>query len=524
MLRTTWIWCFFLLLTSCFRPHYIRQPLDIPQEWRLDTNEGSTLSNLNWWKQFQDPVLNRLIITALKNNEDLQVAMYRVREFLAQLGIVSADLYPGITGNASYMRLKFSSDRPHSADRLSESKHNKSKRATKLLREFPPVNEYKAFLNLNWALDFWSRYYSASEAAYEEYLGTIQARRSVVITVVTSVAMTYINLRNLDAQLKISKQTLESRYESLKLAQDRFELGETSSLEVIQAQAEIEIAALRVIEFERAIPIAEDQLSVLLGENPQWIERGSSIQEFQYPVTIPAGLPSDLLTRRPDIVKAEDTLKAANARVTEARALLFPQFNLTAMYGSESFQLKTFLTSPAEMWEYGVSAVQTIFDAGRIFYGIEEASAIREEALANYRQTILIAFQEVNDALIQVRKNRELVTEHQVQVKILKEYLRLATLRYNEGEVDYLNVLDAERTLFTAQLNLAQSEADSFTAIVKLYGALGGGWVDETDAIAISNQVSINTGKRTPGIDGVVWKTDTQKMQTVYDLKTKYNQ
>jgi multidrug efflux system outer membrane protein len=377
----------------------VRQPLDLPDAWRFNADEDSTLYNDSWWLQFKDPVLTNLIITALKNNQDIRVAIYRVREFYARLGVVSADQYPGVTGNASYMRRKLSSERGGEADRLSvKNKANIGRN----LRTFPPFNEYQAFLNFNWALDFWSRYYSASEAAYEEYLGTIQARRSVVITVVTSVAMTYIKLRDLDAQLLISKQTLKSRYESLKLAKDRFELGETSSLEVIQAQAEIEIAALRVIEFEREIPLAEDQLSVLLGENPRWIERGSSIQEFMYPISIPAGLPSDLLTRRPDIVQAEDAVKAANARVTEARALLFPQFNLTAAYGSESTQLKTFLTSPTEMWQYGVTAVQTIFDAGRTFYGIEEASAIREEALATYRQTILKAFQEVNDALVQV--------------------------------------------------------------------------------------------------------------------------
>lgn len=490
MSRPTCVICLFLLLTGCLRPNYVKQPLDIPKEWRLDTNEGNTLCNYNWWEQFQDPVLNRLIMTALKNNEDLQVAIARVCQFYARFGVVRADLFPGITGNASYLRSKNSSAIPTPTFDLSSPSSTISGATpsgdTPLSLNFPRItNNYQAFFSLSWALDFWGRYYSAAEAAYDDYLGSIQARRAVVITVVTSVATAYITLRELDAQLGISKQTLESRYESLKLAQDRFELGETSYLEVIQAEAQIEIAALRVIEFEREIPLAENQLSILLGENPHWIERGKSLEKFEYPITIPAGLPSDLLTRRPDIVEAEDALKAANARVSEARALLFPQFTLTGLYGSESDSLSTFLRSRSEMWQYGVNAVQTIFDAGRTFYLIDEAKAIREETLAQYRQTILVAFKEVNDALVLYRKDRQLVVEHQKQVKILTEYLRLATLRYNEGEVDYLNVLDAERTLFDAQLSLAQAQADSFTAIVKLYGALGGGWVDKSDAIAI---------------------------------------
>lgn len=466
---------FLFLLAGCLRPNYQPQEVNVPQTWRLETSEGSTLCNLHWWEQFQDPVLNQLIVTALQNNQDLQVAIWRVFEYYDRFGATSAAAYPTLYGNGMYNRVEDSLAVP--------------------LPVPPRVrtnNDYQLFFSLSWELDFWGRIYSASEAAYADLLGQIEARRAVVLTVVTSVADAYIVLRQLDAQLVTSRETLKSRMESLKLAQDRFQLGETSELEVKQAEAEVESAAISVIEFERDIPQQENRLSILLGQNPHAILRGQPLDAFKYPVEIPAGLPSDLLLRRPDIMEAEDKLIAANARVTEARALFFPQINLTAQFGSESDRLSRFLTSPAEMWQYGLSAVQTLFDAGKIGYTVMASEAVREEALANYRQTILTAFSEVENALVAYKKNRELVLEHKKQVQVLTDYLNLAKLRYDEGEVDYLNVLDAERTLFDAQLSLAQSQSDSFTAIVQLYGALGGGWVTDADADAIGKQMCPN--------------------------------
>lgn len=457
-----------ILSSGCFRPNYQPQYVNIPQSWRLPADESSTLCNVRWWEQFDDEVLNNLIITALRNNQDMKVAIYRVFEYSARLGVTNAALFPALNGNAIYNRNQASLSAP--------------------IPVFPGIsrfyNDYEAFLSLSWELDFWGRLASASEAAYANLLGQIEARRAVALTIVSSVANAYITLRNLDSQLEVSKKTQASREESLKLAISRFDLGETSELEVKQAQAELEIAVIRVIEFERAIPQQENRLSILLGENPYLVERGRNIESFAYPPTIPAGIPSDVLSRRPDIMKAEDQLIAANAQVTEARALFFPQITLTGMYGSQSLQLKSFLTGPSEMWQYGFSAVQTIFDAGRTIFLVEGAKAIRDEALANYRQTILNAFLEVNNALVAVQKNKELLAEHQKQVQILLDYLHLAQLRYYEGEVDYLNVLDAERLLFNAQLDLVQAFSDNFTAVVDLYRALGGGWVTDADEIA----------------------------------------
>lgn len=467
-MRKTLILTLLLCLTGCMGPHYDVQYVNVPESWRIEADESSTLCNARWWEQFQDPVLDDLILLALRNNQDLHVAISRVFEYYAAVGVTNANLFPLIDANFTYNRVETS-----------------LLTTTPLFPGFSRINNvYQSYFSLSWLLDFWGQLRSASEAAYASYLSQIEARRAVVINVVTSVADAYIHLRSLDAQLDVSKRTLESRMKSLNVAKDRFELGETSELEVKQAQSEVENAAISVLILERDIPIQENLLSILLGDNPRNIERGRSIEKFNYPFTIPAGLPSDLLMRRPDVVEAEDNLIAANAIVWEQRALYFPQITLTALFGNESLQLNQLLTSPAQMWQFGIGVVEPIFNASQTYYQVEEAKAQRDEALFTYRQIILNAFREVNDALIACQMNRRLVEERQVQVKVLAEYLYLAKLRYAEGEVDYLNILDAERSFFDGQLSLVQAQGDSFKAIVQLYGALGGGWVLEADSIA----------------------------------------
>lgn len=459
-----------MTVNSCIRPHYIEQPLDIPEKWHMSAEEGNTLCNVNWWMQFDDPVLDALIQQALANNQDLKVAISRVFEFYARLGATNSALYPTIEANAQATRQEVSVALPVAF-------------TPGLPRTF---NDFQGFFTFNWELDVWGRLYNATYAAYADLLTQIETRRAVVLKVVSSVANAYITLRQLDLQLTVSRQTLKSRLESLQLAKDRFNLGETSELEVKQAESEVEIAAIRVIEFERDIPLQENLLSVLVGENPHSILRGRSLETFPFPSSIPAGIPSNILQRRPDVMAAEDRMIASNARVAEARTFYFPQISLTGMLGSESADLKRLLTAPAEMWSYGLSLAAPIFNAGKTYYQIKQTLALRDQALYSYRQTVLNAFREVEDALVAYKKNRELAKESEKQVKVLKEYLHLAVLRYNEGETDYLNVLDAERQLFNAELSLVQAQSDSFLAVVDLYSALGGGWIDAADTEAIS--------------------------------------
>ncbi len=347
-------------------------------------------------------------------------------------------------------------------------------------------NDYLGVFALRWELDFWGRRKAASDAAYADLMNQIEARRAVVLTVVGKVATAYITLRQLDSQLDISKKTLETRKMSLDLAKTRFEVGEISEIDVTQAASEVEIAAIAMIQYERDVQRQENLLSILVGENPRAIIRGKEIDKLSYPAVIPAGIPSDLLTRRPDIAAAEQQLIATNARITEAKALLFPQFTLTSQWGVESDHFKNFLKSTAKTWQYGISAAQTFIDFGAKVYGIRQAEAIQEQALHQYRRSILNALGEVEDALISVEKNNVLVQEHEKQVAVLTDYLHLATLRYEEGEIDYLNVLDAERSRFDAELNLVSARANHLGAIVNLYQALGGGWVTEADLQACS--------------------------------------
>lgn len=471
MRKTYWILGLLFLFTSCIRPDYHRPYVNMPEEWRLDVDESTTLCNALWWDNFHDEVLSDLIASAIRNNQDIHVAISRVIEFYDRLRVISSQQFPQITANGGYTRYQSSLDLPGTSPAPGVPRIN---------------NDFLAQLNLSWQLDFYGQFQNATYAAYADLIGQVEARRAVVMTVVANVASSYFTLRALDAQLTVSRMTLKSRQEALKLAEDRFHLGETSELEVIQSAAEVEIAAIRVLEFERDIPQQENLLSILIGENPHDMPRGLQIEQLQYEVEIPAGLPSELLARRPDIVRAEQAIIAANARVAEARALFFPQITLTGNFGNESSLLRNFLSSSAVFWQFGLNGVQTILDFGKTWYTVEEREALRDETVFAYRQVILTALQEVNSALVAVRKDKELVVENEKQVQILRKYLKLATLRYDEGEIDYLNVLDAMNQLFNAELQYIISQSNRLISIVTLYNALGGGWVDDADSLAIS--------------------------------------
>lgn len=445
-------------------PRYQRPCVDIPENWRFQADNASTAANLRWWKQFNDPVLDELICTALHYNKDINVAVARVLEFYAKLGIAESQFYPQVNGSAFAGRAEL---------------------PTALAPTIPgqprTFDIYQVLLSMTWELDFWGKIQSMTEVALHQLCSQIQVQREVVLTVVTAVASSYITLRELDKELKISRDTLKSREESLKLARYRYIGGQTSEIEVAQAASEVGNAKAQVIQFELQIAKQEDQLSVLIGSNPRSIMRGLSLDDLTMPPCVPAGLPSQLLCQRPDIMEAEQLLIASNAQIGVARAQFFPTISLTGMFGFESLQLSSLFTNPGRTWNYGVNLLQPIVNGGNLLSQLELAKAQKCAAYWNYLRTIQRAFAEVDDALITHQKTLELVQVLAENVKVLQLYLHLATLQYQEGETDYLNVLDAERKLFQAQLDHATAQGDSLLSIVSLYKTLGGGWVVDAD-------------------------------------------
>lgn len=463
-------------MQSCTLHHsYQRPAIDIPCAWRIVDNELTTEINLRWWEEFNDPVLNCYIYEALYYNWDLKTAIARVREYYDQLRIVSSELFPQITGSGQIYRNELSVAAGQVFPGSGLSRIN---------------NFYALAFNASYELDVWGRVRSATEAALADYFAQIENRRTVVLTLVTSVASAYFLLSQYDKQLAIAMQTLESRIKSYELAVVRFEEGLTSELEVKQAASEVETARTQVKQLEISVPQQENLLSILIGRNPQPLERGLKLDEFKMPPQVPEGLPSDILDQRPDIRKAEQNMVAANARTGEARALLFPQISLTGNYGNESITLKDLFTGPARTWQYGASFMQTLFDAGKTLARIDQTKTLLYEVYTQYHLAIQNAFREVDDALIAHKKTIELVEVQKQRVKVLREYLELATLQYQNGQTDYLNVLDAERNLFNAQLDFAQAQSDSFISVVNLYKALGGGWVLDADDTALTPQTN----------------------------------
>lgn len=483
---------FFLLLSMILMdacvlyPSYKRPAMEMPEKWRVDSDESSTVANEKWWEQFDDPILEDLIQEALNKNYDLRAATARIAEFKAHLGIVSSQLYPQISAQGSYSRQRISQTAPGQVSPFSDLEEGGGILGDLLPnigKISPYSNDYLALFNASYEVDLWGKIRSATNAAYAEYLGQIEARRTVILTLVSSLAIAYIQLRQYDTQLSISNLTLQSRQQSLDLAILRFKEGLTSELEVKQATSERDQAALQVVQYETIIPQQENLISILIGHPPQNIPRDQSINDWPLPPEIPTGLPADLLEQRPDIMEAEEQLMAANFRIGEARALYFPAISLTGNYGYESAELHELFTNPSRTWQWAANLLQPIFTGWRITNTVDLAKAQKEEALYHYQQTILTALQEVDDALIAHKNSKETVMIETNNVRALQDYLHLATLQYENGLVDYLNVLDAERRLFQAQLSLAQDQANLFLTLVNIYKALAGGWVVDAEAM-----------------------------------------
>lgn len=449
-------------LTGCaVGPNYKRPVVTAPPQFRGGEASGASIAETKWFDLFRDDKLTETVNLALAQNYDLQIAAARVLEARAQLGIIRADLFPQITGTAS-----FNANRGSSIGSF-----NFIPKGTNL-----DVSFTQAGFSLGWELDVWGRIRRLTEAARAQYFGTEEARRGVITTLVSDVTSTYFELREADLELEIAKRTRDTAERSLSLTTVRRQGGLASSLDVRQAEQFLYTATSQIAADERQIEQTENALSLLTARNPGPIPRGRALTDYVVPPEIPAGLPSALLERRPDIRQAEDLLIAANANIGAAKAQYFPQITLTGLLGGQSRALTALFTGPGRNWNFVPTATLPIFEGGRIRNNVRLTEAQREEALANYRKAITTAFREVSDALIGVRKTGEQRAQEELLVKALEDSDRLSTLRYRGGLDSYLQVLDAERNLFQGQLDLARLRRDELNSIVALYRALGGGW------------------------------------------------
>ncbi len=453
------------LLTGCVTvgPDYKRPAIDTPAAWRVEEKEARDLVNTAWWQQFNDPVLNGLVRMALDENKDLLIATARIEEFFGRYFSTRGDQFPSAGGSADAFR-----------QRLSE------KGLTRSDGKDNPYNQYEAFINAGWEIDFWGKFRRATEAARAELLATEEARRTVVLTLVSAVATAYMDIRALDKQLEITKNTADSRKDTLDLFLLRFQNGIISEVDLSQAESEYEDALARIPDIERAIGQTENALSVLLGRNPGAIPRGLTIDELALPA-VPAGLPSDLLDRRPDIRRAEQSLIAANARIGVAKSLYFPTISLTGAFGTVSTDLSNLFTAASRTWNLGVPLSVPLFTAGRIGGEVKAAEAAQQLAVYSYQQAIQNAFREVEDALIDRGKSGQRLEALNRQLKALRNYARLARMRYDEGYTSYLEVLDADRSLFNVELSQTAGQNALFRSLVNIYKTMGGGWVENAE-------------------------------------------
>ena len=441
-------------------PNYVRPTIDTPATFRFESGEAAEVANAAWWEQFQDPVLNELIATALADNKDIKIAAARVDQFRGQFVTTRAGLFPQVSAGFQAGRQRESQAGP-----------------LPLPAGVSPVfNDFQQTLSAAWEIDLFGKVRRETESARASLLASEEGRRATILALVASVATAYINLRDLDAQLVIAKETTSSRAESVHVFTLRFGGGDVSQMELAQSQSEYEASLATIPQLEVQIAQQEDALSVLLGRNPGEILRGRELADLAVPA-VPAGLPSDLLERRPDLLQAEQNLVAANALIGAARALYFPSISLTGLFGSVSGEFSKLFTGPARVWAFAGSVSVPIFTAGSISGQVRQAEAQQQQALVQYQQAIQTAFQEVDDALIALQKSREQLVVLGREVESLRTYARLARLRYEGGYTSYIEVLDAERSLFNAQLSYTQTNGVVYGSVVALYKAMGGGWV-----------------------------------------------
>jgi multidrug efflux system outer membrane protein len=456
------------VISAAGQKKYERPSVKTPDTFRaadaVAATDQTSIGDLKWFEVFKDQELQKLVRTAMIQNYDLRAAVARIDAARANLGLARSDQFPQFEASADLTTTRASSNGQFGAS-----------------GQGGPGGKTHSFgsvlLNLlNFEIDVWGRLRQQTKAARAELRASEEDRKAVMTTVVGDVATGYFSLLELDSELDIDKHTLATREDSLRIIKLRQQGGVATMLDVRQAEELVYQASETIPDTERAIEQTENQISLLLGNNPGSIPRGQSLTQQQELPAVPAGLPSSLLERRPDIRAAEENLAAQHALVYAAKAAYFPRISLTGLLGFQSNQLSSLFTGPSRAWTFVPQITQPIFTAGRLKSNVKFAKAQQELALVQYQQTIQIAFREVSDALVQYRKVKEIRTQQELLVTTLRDRSRLAYLRYEGGVDTLLSALDADRDLFNAELSLAQTRRNELLSLVQLYKTLGGGW------------------------------------------------
>ncbi len=458
--RTYAVFVFLLATCACkVGPNYQRPQLSVPGEYRGIAPDATTqqppaggqFAEMKWPDVYQDAVLQSLIKEALANNYDMRIAATRILQANASLGITRANQFPTVNGSASVVNERNAL--------------------------YPGAPTFDTIgIQLDYIVDFWGQYRRATEAARATLLATDFARSVVQTTLISSVASNYFLLREFDFQLDYSQQTVDADKEILNLNNIKFKGGDIAITDVYQAQALVQQAEAEVITLKQSIEQAENNISILLGRNPGPIQRGLSLTEQPHLPEVPAGLPSALLQRRPDVRQAEENLVAANANVGVAKAAFFPQISLTGLFGAQSVAISSFLQGPATFWSVGGQVVQPIFQGGRIRSGYRLAWAQRDQAELTYKQTVQQAFGDVANSLVGYNQSRLYRMKIEEQAKSYRDTAELANVRFRGGVTSFLEVQYYEQQYFVAELNLANAWYAELANYVQLYQALGGGW------------------------------------------------
>ena len=449
-------------------PNYRRPTVSVPDAFRGPgvqkpaAPDAPSLGDLRWWEVFQDSELQRLLSTALDRNYDINIAAARIEQAAANVGVVRADQYPELGTGAGVRRIKTSGAAVAVAPLLTGFRGI----TTTVITVTPRVS---------WALDFWGQYRRATEAARANLLASEAGREAVRVSIVAATANAYFQLRELDLELAITHRTLAARRDSLRLTQIRERGGVASMLDVRQAESLVTTATATIPQIEQQIGQTENVISTLLGENPQAVPRGQPLDQQAFPPA-PPGVPSSLLARRPDIRAAEQTLIASNAQIGVARAAYFPNVLLTAFTGFESGTVADLFSSSSWVWGLTPTLNVPMFTAGRIGSTVAFTEAQRREAVLAYQRTIQQAFRDVSDALIALSRTREFRIQQEALTATYRDAARLSEVRYSGGVTTYLEVLDSERNVFAAELDLARARLSELIAVVQLYSSLGGGW------------------------------------------------